>query len=105
MIVHIELLPPANPGGGWGVWPRGVSRPTPSGGIQTQALGGKVSRPRPRGVYPQHALRPAAGGTHPTGMHSYVIMNLTKYFLCIFFYHQLSRLVYHFVPVYLVPSF
>ena len=53
-----------HPGGGWG-----VDRPTPKG---------CVSRPTPGGVS-QHALRQtpppkqtatAAGGMHPTGMHS-----------------------------------
>ena len=46
----------------------GISRPTPGG----------VSRPTPRGVVSQHALRQrppqptaiAAGGSHPSGMHS-----------------------------------
>ena len=40
-----------DPGGGWGVWPGVcVSRPTPSRVAQTHTWG--VSRPRPRGVYP-----------------------------------------------------
>ena len=50
-----------------GVWLGGVSRPTPGG----------VSRPRPGGCIPacNEADTPpqtatAAGGTHPTGMHS-----------------------------------
>ena len=71
------------PGGVWGPHP-GVSRPTP-GGLQSHTRG--VSRPTPRGspgplprgVYPsmhwgRHPPSPqmatAAGGTHPTGMHS-----------------------------------
>ena len=59
----------------------GVSRPTPggsrprpggvahnSGGVQAQALGG-VSQHALRQTIPQQTAT-AAGGTHPTGMHS-----------------------------------
>ena len=65
-------------GSGWGWWSPG---PHPGGcwgggfwsggGLQAHTQGG-FSRPRPGGVS-QHALRQtatAAGGTHPTGMHS-----------------------------------
>ena len=66
-----------------------VSRPTPRGvclqahtwgGLQAHKPGG-VSRPTPGGVS-QQALRQtppmatAAGGTHPTGMHSCLQINL-----------------------------
>ena len=61
----------------------GLSRPTPGRGVQAQAQG--VSRPRPGGGVSQHALRQtphqtatAAGGTHPTGMHS-CEYNLSNY--------------------------
>ena len=65
-----------------------VSRPTPRGKLRGLARWGLgptpgglqahrgVSRPTPRGCVSQHALRQipptatAAGGTHPTGMHS-----------------------------------
>ena len=65
-----------------------VSRPTPKGGVEGSEMG--VSRPTPRGVsrptpqgLSQHALRQttppppqqtatAAGGMHPTGMHSFL---------------------------------
>ena len=78
-------------GGSRGVWPGGVSRPTPGGELERSGLGwglqahtGGVSRPTPRGVsrptpgVSQHALRQtplqqtatAAGGTHPTEMNS-----------------------------------
>ena len=76
-----------------------VSRPTPRGEVEGSGLGGSpgphpggssgthvgegVSRPTPGGVS-QHALRQtppqqtttAAGGTHPTGMHSCFIFRL-----------------------------
>ena len=67
-----------------GIWPGGlqahtpgVSRPTPQGGLQAHT----------QGVLSQHALRQtppppptatAAGGTHPTGMHSYLAKCLPK---------------------------
>ena len=71
--------------GGLGGSGRRVSRPTPRDevgrcgwGLQAHTWG--VSRPTPEGVLSQHALRQtlpppnqtatAAGGTHPTGMHS-----------------------------------
>ena len=68
-------------GGTWGVWPGGVSRPTPKGEVEGSGLGGLqahtwgVSRPTPRGCIPacteeQPPMATATGGTHPTGMHS-----------------------------------
>ena len=46
-------------GGSWGVWPRGVSRPTPGGVYPSMYWG----RPPP-------GTATAEGGMHPTGMHS-----------------------------------
>ena len=71
---------------------RGVSRPTPRGELGSLARGVSrptprgVSRPTTRGVVSQHALRQtpsqlmatAAGGTHPTGMHSCLKIYLIK---------------------------
>ena len=56
---------------------RGSLQAHTRGGVEGSGLGGGDSRPTPRGVS-QHALRQtppqqtatAAGGTHPTGMHS-----------------------------------
>ena len=59
-------------GWSWGVWPRGVSRPTPGGNLQAYTWGC---------VYPSmHWGRSppwtatAAGGTHPTGMRSCLVL-------------------------------
>ena len=67
------------------IWLGGVSRPTPKEEVEGDlARGvswptpGEVSRPIPSGGLSQHALRQnppfltttAAGGTHPTRMHS-----------------------------------
>ena len=63
---------------------QGVSRPTPGMGVQAHThgdcpgLGWGVSRPRPEGCIPacteadtpSQQTATAAGGTHPTGMHS-----------------------------------
>ena len=69
-------------GGSWGVWPGGspgphlrVSRPTPRGGSWGVWPGGSPG-PHPGGYPSMHWGRTpqqtatAAGGTHPTGMHS-----------------------------------
>ena len=79
------------PGGGWGVWlGGGVSGPRPKGEVGGSCRG--VSRPTARvgwGVS-KHALRQtlppprqktatAAGGTHPTGMHSLLLMKLNSW--------------------------
>ena len=86
-------FPGPHPGGMLRGLSRGVSRPTPKGEVEGSGLGGFsrhtpggcVSRPTPRGVSPgphpggcipacTEADPPptatAAGGTHPTGMHS-----------------------------------
>ena len=53
-----------------------VSRPTPKGEVEGSGLGGGSPGPHPGRGVSQHALRQkpptanAAGGTHPTGMHS-----------------------------------
>ena len=73
--------------GGLRSTPRGVSRPTPRGSPGSH-LGGSPG-PHPGACVSQHALRQtpppppkqtatAAGGTHPTGMHSCLICILAK---------------------------
>ena len=52
---------------------RGVSRPTPGGGVQAHT-GGGVSQHALRLTPPQQ-MTAAAGGTHPTGMHSCLLLN------------------------------
>ena len=69
-----------------GIWPGGVSRPTTKGAVEGDLAGG-VSRNTPGGCLLQGGPAPggsalregcgdplvtatAAGGTHPTGMHS-----------------------------------
>ena len=58
-----------------GIWPGGVSRPTPKGEVEGDLARGGLQA-HTRGGLSQHALRQtpptatAAGGTHPTGMHS-----------------------------------
>ena len=65
-----------------GIWPEGVSRPTPKGEVEGDLARG-VPRPTPRGVCSGGGvpgpgdvcgdplgMATAAGGTHPTGMHS-----------------------------------
>ena len=69
-----------------------VSRPTPRGEVERSGLDGRspgphpwgVSRPTPRGIpacteadTPSQQMATAAGGTHPTGMHS--CFNFKKY--------------------------
>ena len=61
-------------GGSWGVWPMGVSSPTPGGGLQAHTWAGSLG-PHARGCIPactkaDSPMATAAGGTHPTGMHS-----------------------------------
>ena len=74
-------------GGSWGVWPVGVSRPTPKGVVEGSSRGGLQAHtwggvPAPGGVCcsggllqngvqtPSPMMATATGGTHPTGMHS-----------------------------------
>ena len=61
----------------------GVSRPT-LGGVSRPTPGGGVSRPTPGGCIPActeaapHPTPTAVGGTHPTGMHSCLIMSTAQ---------------------------
>ena len=63
-----------------GIWPVGVSRPTPKGGVEGDLARG-VSRPTPGGSIPacteadNPPMATAAGGTHPTAMHSCFVVN------------------------------
>ena len=60
LAVHRGGLQAHTRGGGWGVWLGGVSRPTPGGrGIPACT---EADPPKQTAI--------AAGGTHPTGMHS-----------------------------------
>ena len=56
---------PCSGGGSPGPHPGGKLRGLAGGGLQAHTLGGEVSRPTP----PTWTYT-AAGGTHPTGMHS-----------------------------------
>ena len=74
--VHRRGLQAHIQGGCWGVWPWGVSRPTPRGGCwgvwvgDLQAHTWGVCIPAcTKADTPQQTGTPA-GGTHPTGMHS-----------------------------------
>ena len=57
-----------HPGGSWGVWLGGVSRPTPSGGFQAHTRW--VSQHALRQTPSPQQMATAAGGTLHTGMHS-----------------------------------
>ena len=90
MFLHVSVIlftggwypsmPCSSPGGVVSQHALQVSRPTPRGSLRGLARG--VSRPTPRGVsrpHPGVVSRPnpqqmstAAGGTHPTGLHSCV---------------------------------
>ena len=72
-------------GGTSGVWPGGVSRPTPRAEVEGSGLGGLQAHTQgglqthTRGCPSMYSGRPpptatAAGGKHPTGMHSCFII-------------------------------
>ena len=74
---HACRFPGPHPRGKYrGIWPRGgVSRPTPKGEVEGGSGPGPHPRGKLRGIWSRHppVMATAAGGAHPTGMHSFFL--------------------------------
>ena len=74
------LLRESGPGG---CLVQGKPAPGRTGSRAVPALGGRVWRPAPGGVWRPLKMATAAGGMHPTEMHSsFIVITVTRVFNC-----------------------